>query len=388
MQTQSKVTTPIYLDYQATTPLDPQVFEAMKPYFEKQFGNPSSRTHRFGWEADAAVEKARKQVASLIGAKESEIVFTSGGTESNNLAIQGVAFSDWGQKRKHLVTSQVEHKSVLATFKTLEKSGFAITVLPVNSDAMVDPQALQAALRPDTCLVSLMAVNNEVGTLNAIQELASICRSQGVLFHTDAVQAVGKLPVQVESYQCDFLSLSAHKFYGPKGVGALYVRGKGSQALRPLFCGGGQECGMRSGTLNVPGIVGLGTACQFIAQDLEKEHARISDLRKQMMQELQTHLKGVTFNGHPTQRIPHNVSVTLEGVSAELIITMARDLAISTSSACMSAGAEKSHVLSAMGYGNSKIQSTLRISFGRFTTVEEVAFASRKLIDIVNEIQK
>ncbi|HTU03388.1 MAG TPA: aminotransferase class V-fold PLP-dependent enzyme [Candidatus Sulfotelmatobacter sp.] len=375
---------PIYMDYQATTPVEPEVLEAMRPFFTEQFGNPSSRTHPFGWAADAAVEKARGQVAAVLGCRPGEIVFTSGATEADNLAVKGVAHA-YREKGTHLITSQIEHHAVLDACKRLEKEGFQVTYLRVNREGLVDPDDVAKAVTPKTTLVSIMQVNNEIGTIQPLAEIGRRCRERGVLFHTDAVQGVGKVPARVDELHADLLSLTAHKMYGPKGTGALYVR-MSSPAVRlaPLIDGGGQERGRRSGTLNVPGIVGLGKACEVASRVMQTEAARLTALRERLWTGIRTRLEGVHLNGHPTQRIPGNLNVGFEWVASEALLMSLKEIALSSGSACTSASSEASHVLRAIGVAD---LASLRFGLGRGITEDEVDFVCHRLAEEVGRLR-
>ena len=387
MKTPQNVSLPIYLDYHATTPVDPEVFEAMLPYFTKVFGNASSRNHELGWTAEAAVEKARAQVARLVGASDKEMIFTSGATESNNLALMGVA-EMYREKGNHIITSPIEHKSVLDTCHYLEKRGFEITYLPVDNHGQVSPEAVGAAITDKTILVSVMIANNEIGTLNPVAAIGRICRGKGVFFHCDAVQAVGKIKINVDSMFIDMLSLSAHKIYGPKGVGALYVRRRNPRVrLAPLIHGGGHERGMRSGTLNVPGIVGFGKAAEICERNFENENARIKHLRDKLWQGIKEGLDEVYLNGHPTERIPNNLNVSFAYVEGESLMMGMKELAVASGSACTSASLEPSYVLKQIGVGEDLAHTSIRFSVGRFTTDAEVDFAIAKVIETVKKLR-
>ncbi len=378
---------PIYLDYQATTPVDPEVLKSMLPYFSDVFGNAASRNHEFGWTAESAVELARKQIAKLIGASEREIIFTSGATESNNLAIAGVA-EMYQEKGKHLITTSIEHKAVLDTCHSLEKKGFEITFLPVNHYGQVDPEAVRRAMTPQTVLVSTIWANNEIGTLNPIHEIAQLCKEKNVLFHTDAVQAAGKVPIQVESMGIDLLSITAHKIYGPKGVGALYVRRKNPRVrLSPFIHGGGHERGMRSGTLNVPGIVGFGKAAELAQKLMSEETVRIKKLRDQLWNGIQSQLDEVYLNGHPIERLPNNLNVSFAYVEGESLMMGMKELAVSSGSACTSASLEPSYVLKGIGVGDDLAHTSIRFGLGRFTTQEEIDFALQKVVETVKKLR-
>ena len=364
---------PIYMDYHATTPVDPRVLEVMLPFLQGDFGNASSKSHAFGWRAEEAVEAARAQVAALIGASARELVWTSGATESNNLAIKGAA-QFYQEKGRHLVTVATEHKAVLDSMHALERAGWAVTVLPVAPDGRVDPAAVRAALRPDTVLVSVMHANNETGVIQPIEEIGAITRAAGVLFHCDAVQSAGKIPFDVERAQVDLASLSAHKLYGPKGVGALYVRRKPRVRLIAQMDGGGHERGFRSGTLNVPGIVGFGAACALAAAEREAEAARVLALRERLRRGLEAGLDLLTLNGSMEHRLPGNLNVSFAYVEGEALMMAIKDVAVSSGSACTSASLEPSYVLRAMGVADDLAHSSIRFGLGRFTTAEEVDF--------------
>jgi cysteine desulfurase len=372
---------PVYLDHHATTPVDARVLEAMLPFFTERFGNAANRHYRHGWEANEAVETARQQVADLIGARAKEIIFTSGATEANNLAILGAcrALSDRG---RHVVTVATEHKAVLDTCRALEADGWRVTVLPVGRDGLVDVAVVADALTPETALVSVMAANNEIGVLQPIAEIGPLCRARGVVFHTDAVQAVGKVPFDVEAAQVDLASITAHKVYGPKGVGALYVRrGRPRVELEPLVHGGGQERGLRSGTLNVPGIVGFGVAAALAAQEREAEAVRVGALRDRLLTGLQRTLEGVQVNGSMTARLPHNLHVSFAWVDGEALITgVVEQVAVSSGSACASGSQEPSHVLQALGLGRDAAWGSIRFGLGRGTTEADVDLA----VDVVS----
>jgi len=379
---------PIYLDYHATTPVDPEVLKAMLPYFTEVFGNAASRNHEFGWTAEAAVEKARRQIAQLIGASEKEIIFTSGATESNNLALVGAA-EMLKEKGNHIITSPIEHKSVLDTCHFLEKKGFQITCLPVDRYGRVSPDSVREAITSKTILVSVMAANNEIGSINPIQEIGKVCKEKGVLFHTDAVQAAGKVQLQVEEMGVDLLSLTAHKIYGPKGVAILYVRRKNPRVrLAPLIHGGGHERGMRSGTLNVPGIVGFGKAAELALQKMPEETVRIRALRDQLWAGIQNELDEVYLNGHPTERLPNNLNVSFAFVEGESLMMGMKELAVSSGSACTSASLEPSYVLKNIGVGEDLAHTSIRFGLGRFSTQEEIAFATGKVVETVKKLRE
>jgi cysteine desulfurase len=370
------ITLPIYMDNHATTPVDPRVLEAMLPYFTRKFGNAASRNHRFGWEAEEAVEHAREQVARLIGAKSSkEVVWTSGATESNNLALKGVA-EFYAEKGRHIVTTKTEHKAVLDTCKRLEKQGFTVTYLDVDREGRVDPDDVRKALTDQTILVSVMLANNEVGTVQPIAEIGRITRERGVLFHTDAVQGVGKVDFDVEAMNVDLASITAHKMYGPKGVGALYVRrSKPRVRLVAQMDGGGHERGMRSGTLNTPGIVGMGKAAEIMMAEGREENARIFALRERLRRKLFSELEDIRLNGaDDPHRLPGNLNVSFTFVEGEAMMMAIKDVAVSSGSACTSASLEPSYVLRAMGVGEENAHSSIRFGIGRFNTEEEVDF--------------
>ncbi len=378
---------PIYLDYQATTPLDERVLEAMLPYFREKFGNSASRNHAYGWEAEKAVDLARAQVAELIGGEAKEVVFTSGATEANNLAIKGVA-EMYREKGRHLISAPTEHKAVLDPMKRLEQEGCEVTLLPVDKHGSIRLEELAQAIRPDTVLVSLMAENNEIGTLHPLAAIGRLCKERGVLFHTDATQGVGKIPLDVEAMGIDLLSLSGHKIYGPKGIGALHVRRRNPRVrLSPQLDGGGHERGMRSGTLNVPGIVGLGCACSLARTELAGETARLTALRERLWSQLRAGLDEIHLNGHPTDRLPGNLNVSFAYVEGEGLMMGMSELAVSSGSACTSASLEPSYVLKAIGVGDDLAHTSIRFGIGRFTTVEEVDFAAQRVVAAVKRLR-
>jgi cysteine desulfurase len=368
---------PVYMDYHATTPADPRVVEAMIPFFTKKFGNAASRNHSFGWTAEEAVNVAREQVAALVGAKNpKEIVFTSGATESNNLAIKGVA-EFYKDKGNHIITSVIEHKAVLDTCKRLEKEGCEVTYLRVGKDGLVDPDDVQKAMTEKTILVSIMAANNEVGTIQPLAEIGKLTRTRGVLFHTDAVQGIGKMPFDVESMNLDLVSITAHKMYGPKGVGALYVRrSKPRVRITAQLDGGGHEFGMRSGTLNVPAIVGFGKAAEIMRTEGAAESVRIGKQRDALLSKLEAKLDEIKVNGHREKRLPGNLNVSFAFVEGEALLMAIKDVACSSGSACTSASLEPSYVLHSMGIGDDLAHSSIRFGLGRFTTDEEVDFVA------------
>lgn len=378
---------PIYLDCHSTTPLDPQALDAMMPYLTTDFGNASSKSHCFGWKAESAVEKARERVAKLLGCSAKEIVFTSGATESNNFVLRGIA-DQYGSRGKHIITTQIEHKCILATAEYLSKKGFQITYLPVDETGKIRLEDLKAAIRPDTILVSVMAANNETGTIQPLAEIGALCRENNVFFHTDAAQAVGKIPLNMDLMKIDLLSLSAHKFYGPKGVGAVYVRRRDPRAEpSPLVHGGGQENGFRSGTLNVPGIVGLGMAAEMARSHLDKEVARLSFLRDKLYEGLKERLGVVHLNGHITDRLPQSLNVSFPYVESDSLVASLKNIAISSTSACMSAAAVPSYVLAAMGLSMERIHGSIRFGLGRFTTEEEIVYTIDTVSQCVRALQ-
>ncbi len=378
---------PIYMDHHATTPVVPEVFEAMRPYFLEHFGNAASRNHAFGWAAEGAVETARAQVGRLIGCKPIEVVFTSGATESDNLAVKGVAYA-YRDKGTHLITSQIEHHAVLDTCKRLEREGFHVTYVPVGRDGIVDPAAVAKAITPKTTLVSIMLANNEVGTIQPLAEVGRVCRERGVLLHSDAVQGIGKIPVNVDQLNVDLLSLTAHKIYGPKGAGALYVRmGKPRVRLVPQMDGGGHEKGRRSGTLNVPGIVGLGKACELAGRLMNEEATKLTALRERLRSNLFLRLDHIHLNGHPTLRLPGNLNVSFDFIDGEALLLSLKDVALSSGSACTSASVEASHVLRAMGLGDALAHASLRFGLGRGNTEEEVDYVCHRLVEEVTRLR-
>ena len=365
---------PIYLDYQATTPMDPRVLEAMMPYFTYKFGNPHSRSHSYGWEAEEGVEKARGQLARLIGADEKEVIFTSGATESNNLAIRGVA-EFYKDRKNHIVTTVTEHKCVLDTCRHLEQQGFEVTYLPVQKNGLVDLEQLRAAITDKTVVVSVMAVNNEIGVIQPLAEIGRICREKKTFFHTDAAQAAGKIPLDVEAMNIDLMSISGHKIYGPKGIGALYVRRKPRVRLVPLIVGGGQERGFRSGTLPTPLCVGLGEAAEIAMKEMGVESGRLKKLQDRMLKGLRDKLPEIYVNGDMERRVPHNLNVSFNYVEGESLIMAIKDVAVSSGSACTSASLEPSYVLRALGRSDELAHSSIRFTIGRWTTQEEIDYA-------------
>lgn len=379
----------IYLDSHSTTPCDPRVFEAMRPYFTEICGNPASRDHRFGREAEAAVETARAAIASLIKADPREIIFTSGTTESNNLAIKGLA-RQYAEKGNHIVSAVTEHKSVLESLRRLEQEGFEVTLVPVDGNGLVDPREIERAITPKTILISIMAANNEVGTIAPIAEIGRIARNKGVCFHTDAAQAFGKIPLDVEAMKIDLMSFSAHKVYGPKGIGALYVRRERPRVrLLPIVDGGGHEQGLRSGTLNVPAIVGFGRAAEIAAQEMGAEGQRVAALRDRLYQRIAASLDEVYLNGHPTLRLPGNLNLSFAYVEGEALLQELTDeIAVSSGSACASASLEPSYVLQALGVGPERLHTAIRFGVGRFNTEEEIDFAARRVVEAVKKIRE
>ena len=378
---------PVYMDHHATTPLDPRVLEAMLPYLTEKFGNPASCTHQFGWDAEAGVDKARKQVAGLINAQPEEIIFTSGATESDNLAIKGVARAN-RHRGNHLVTLAIEHYAVLDACRRLEEEGFKVSYLPVGCDGLLNLEEFERVLTDQTILASVMAANNEIGTIQPIGEFGRLCRARGILFHTDAVQALGKIEIDVEAMGIDLLSLSAHKIYGPKGVGALYIRQKEPRLrLTPLVDGGGHERGMRSGTLNVPGIVGLGQACEICREELDREPARLEILRDRLKTGIMAGLDDVAINGSLTERLPNNLNLRFAGVDAESFLMALKDIALSSGSACNSTGEGASYVLQALGLSEEAAASSIRFGLGRFNTEEEVDFTIERVIQTVKSLR-
>jgi cysteine desulfurase len=375
------------MDYHATTPVDPRVLEVMKPYFTEHFGNAASRNHPFGWQAEEAVEKARKQVADLIGANAKEIVFTSGATESDNLAIKGVA-EMYREKGTHIVTCVTEHKAVIDTCKRLEKEGFRVTYLPVQKDGLVNLDDLRNAITDKTILITVMTANNEIGVIQPIAEIGAIAKEKGILFHTDAVQAVGKVPFNVNELKVDMAAMSAHKMYGPKGVGALFVRRRNPRVLlSPLIDGGGHERGMRSGTLNVPGIVGFGHAAELCRLEMAADTERMRDLRDRLNTRLHEGLDEIYINGSMERRLPHNLNISFAYVEGESLLMGINDVAVSSGSACTSASLEPSYVLKALGAGDDLAHSSIRFGLGRWTTAEEVDYVAQKLTTVVTRLR-
>jgi cysteine desulfurase len=379
---------PIYMDYHATTPVDPRVVEAMLPYFTEHFGNAASRNHPFGWEAEEAVDRARDQIAQLIGATGKEVIFTSGATESNNLAIKGVA-AMYRKKGNHVITQLTEHKAVIDPCKRLEREGYQVTFLPVDKYGQVHPEQVAEAITDKTILVSVMTANNEIGTLQPVAAIGKVCKQKGVLFHTDAVQALGKVPVDVQAMGIDLLSLSAHKIYGPKGIGALYVRKKDPRVrLDAIIDGGGHERGMRSGTLAVQQIVGLGVACELCREEMPEESQRLLRLREKLREGIMGQLGDVYLNGHPTERLPGNLNLSFAYVEGEGLMMGIKDVAVSSGSACTSASLEPSYVLKALGVGDELAHSSIRFGLGRFTTEEEVDYTTDAVVREVNRLRE
>ncbi len=379
---------PIYMDSHATTPVDPQVFEAMLPYFKDQFGNAASSSHTFGWAADEAVEKARLQIADLLNADSSEIIFTSGATESNNLALRGI-MEMYPEKGNHIITAQTEHKSVLDTCESLNSLHCDVTVLPVDQYGCVNPDDIRKAITNKTVLVSIMAANNEIGTIYPLEEIGKITRETGVFLHTDAVQAVGKIPFDVESMNIDVASISAHKMYGPKGIGALYIRKKNPRVkVKPIIEGGGHERGMRSGTLNVPGIVGMGEACAVCRREMHKESKRLKNLRDKLYYSIKETLEDVHLNGHQHQRLPHNLSLAFNGVEGQSLLLGLRNVALSAGSACTSKDPGPSEVLMALGFGEERAFNTIRFGLHRFTKEEEVDYVAEEVVRNVKQLRE
>jgi cysteine desulfurase len=379
---------PIYLDYQATTPMDPRVLEAMMPYFTAKFGNAASRNHSFGWEAEAAVDVAREQIAKLIGATAKEIIFTSGATESNNLAIKGIA-EMYRERGNHIITQVTEHKAVLDTCKRLEKYGYEVTYLPVQRDGRVDPEDVRKAITPKTILITIMYANNEIGVINPMAEIGKIAKEHGIIFAVDGVQAVGKIPVDVQKDNIDLLSISAHKLYGPKGVGALYVRRRNPRVqLSAIIDGGGHERGMRSGTLNVTGIIGLGKACELAHQGMAEESKRLRALRDRLKAGLEAKLDEVYINGSLEHRLPNNLNMSFAYVEGESLLMGINDVAVSSGSACTSATLEPSYVLKALGVGEDLAHTSIRFGLGRFNTEEEVDYVVDKMVQVVTKLRE
>ena len=378
---------PLYFDYSATTPVDPRVAEKMIPYLTEHFGNPASRSHPFGWEAEKAVEEARGHIAALVGADPKEIVFTSGATESNNLAIKGAGHFYSGTKGKHIITVRTEHKAVLDTVREMERQGFEATYLNVKENGLLDLDEFRAAIRPDTVLASVMAVNNEIGVIQDIEALGKICREKGVIFHVDAAQATGKMPIDLKTLPVDLMSFSAHKTYGPKGIGALYVRRKPRVRLEAQMHGGGHERGMRSGTLATHQIVGMGEAFRIAKEEMATENERVRMLRDRLYAGLKD-IEEVHLNGDMDRRVPHNLNVSFNFVEGESLIMAIKDLAVSSGSACTSASLEPSYVLRALGRSDELAHSSIRFSIGRFTTEQEVDYAIKLLHEKIGKLRE
>jgi len=379
---------PIYMDNHSTTPMDPRVLEAMLPYFIEKFGNAASRNHQFGWEAEEAVENARKQIARLIHCDAKEIVFTSGATESDNLALKGVV-EMYKEKGDHIITCTTEHRAILDTCKSLEKRGIKVTYLPVEKDGRVNPDEVRKAITDKTILISVMLANNEIGTIHPIAEIGKIAKEKGILLHCDATQGVGKIPVDVEALKVDLMSFTSHKIYGPKGVGALYVRKKGPRVrLVPQMDGGGHERGMRSGTLPVPLIIGFGKACELCEQEMPAESKRIAAMRDRLQAQIMKDLDESYLNGHPTERLPHNLNISFAYVEGEALLMGVKEVALSSGSACTSATLEPSYVLRALGVGSDLAHSSIRFGLGRFTTDEEVDYTAKRMVEAVRRLRE
>ncbi len=379
---------PIYMDNHATTPVDPRVLAEMLPFFNEKFGNAASRNHVFGWVAEEGVEQARDRIAKLVGATTKEIIFTSGATESDNLAIKGVA-EMYREKGNHIITAVTEHKAVLDTCKRLEKYGFRVTYLPVQKDGLIDMDDLKRAMDEKTILVTLMAANNEIGVLQPIAEIGKLCHERDVLFHSDATQAVGKIPIDVQKMNIDIMSISGHKMYGPKGVGALYVRRKNPRVqLSPIIDGGGHERGMRSGTLNVPGIVGLGKACAICQEEMPQESCRLAGLRNRLKDKIMGALDEVYINGSMEHRLPQNLNISFAYVEGESLLMGINDIAVSSGSACTSATLEPSYVLKALGTGDELAHSSIRFGLGRFNTEAEVDYVAARVVEVVKRLRE
>lgn len=378
---------PIYFDYQATAPTDPRVVKEMYPYFFEKFGNPHSRSHPYGWEAEEAVEKARKQVADVIGASDKEIIFTSGATESNNLALKGLA-KFYGDEKKHIITVTTEHKCIIDTCRQLEEEGFRVTYLPVQKNGLLDLQVLKDAITEDTLVISVMAANNEIGVLQPIKEIGAIAKENGIFFHTDAAQAFGKIPLDINEMNIDLMSISGHKIYGPKGVGALYVRRRPRVRILAQIHGGGQERGMRSGTLPTPLIVGLGKAAELANQEMEAEYKRLKGLQDHMLNRLNAELDEIHVNGSLKHRLPNSLNISFGFIEGESLMMSIKDIAVSSGSACTSASLEPSYVLAALDVSDEMAHSSLRMSFGRWTTLEEIDYACDCLIKEVKRLRE
>jgi cysteine desulfurase len=379
---------PIFMDNHSTTPMDPRVLESMLPYFTEKFGNAASRNHQFGWEAEEAVENARKQLAKLIRCDAKELVFTSGATESDNLALKGIA-EMYKDKGNHVITALTEHRAVLDPCKSLEKRGIQVTYLPVDKEGRVNPEAVRNAITEKTILISIMLANNEIGTINPIAEIGKIAKEKGILFHCDATQGVGKIPVDVNHLGVDLMSFTAHKIYGPKGIGALYVRKKGPRVrLAPQIDGGGHERGMRSGTLPVPLIVGFGKAVELCENEMPTESKRMAAMRDRLQSQIMAKLDECYLNGHPTERLPNNLNISFAYVEGEALLMGVKEIALSSGSACTSATLEPSYVLRALGVGSDLAHSSIRFGLGRFNTDEEVDYTAKRMIEAVTRLRE
>lgn len=378
---------PLYLDAQATTPLDPRVLDAMLPYLTHQYGNPHSRTHAYGWDSEKAMEKARQQVAELIGADKKEIIFTSGATESNNISVKGVA-RFYRSKKRHVITTQTEHKCVLDSCRALENEGWDITYLPVQSTGLISLEELEAAIRPDTALVSVMMVNNEIGVVQPVKEIGALCRSRKIFFHTDAAQAVGKIPISVNEQNIDLMSISGHKIYGPKGIGCLYVRRRPRVRVEALMSGGGQERGMRSGTVPTPLVVGLGEACEIAKKEMEYDSQHIRKLSDILVHSITSRVPNVIRNGDTEHTYPGCVNLSFAFVEGESLLMALKDVALSSGSACTSASLEPSYVLRAIGTEEDLAHSSIRFGIGRFTTEKEVQYTADKCVEHVKRLRE
>lgn len=379
---------PIYLDNHSTTPCDPRVVEVMLPYFTEKFGNAASRNHSFGWEAEEGVEQGRKQIAQLIHADPKEIIFTSGATESDNLALKGIV-EMYREKGDHIITSSTEHRAVIDTAKYLEKKGVSVTFLPVDKTGMVSPDDVKNAITDKTILISVMLANNEIGTINPVREIGKVAKEKGVIFHCDATQGVGKIPVDVQEMGIDLMSFTSHKIYGPKGIGALYVRRKAPRVrLEPMIHGGGHERGMRSGTLAVPLIVGFGKACELCEQEMPTESVRMAKMRDRLQEGIMGAMEEVYLNGHPTERLPGNLNVSFAYVEGEALLMGVKEIALSSGSACTSATLEPSYVLRALGVGSDLAHSSIRFGLGRFNTDEEIEYTIDRMTKAVNHLRE
>ena len=378
---------PIYLDYQSTTPLDPKALDVMMPYLTDNFGNPHSRSHAFGWAAEEATDIAREQVADLIGANPKEIIFTSGATESNNIAVKGIAEFNKEQKN-HIITLTTEHKCVLESVRYLEQQGFKTTFLPVQKNGLVDLDVLKSAITDKTVLISVMAINNEIGVIQPLKEIGQICRDNGIYFHTDAAQAFGKIPIDVNEMNIDLMSISAHKIYGPKGIGALYVRRKPRVRLSPIISGGGQERGLRSGTLATPIVAGFGAAAKIAKERMAQDHKKIEDLANKFYKRLQDNIPNIYLNGDELLRYPGNLNISFAYIEGESLMMAIKDLAVSSGSACTSASLEPSYVLKALGVKDEMAHSSIRFGIGRFTTEAEIDYAADLIIGAINKLRE